>query len=497
MHPYNPKCPTWALATAFFWMIAGAVWGQQAPPTMPAHQGYAAIPWGFLSPEQRATADIHYVSHSEMEFVPEKDLATRVKDLEAALKKIKEKEDAEKKKAAGRMITRAGGRLQFEWANFDQDVVSHAQPYGDIQNGGEFRRARIYVAGEGFHIIDYQVEIDFGGTGTTAGGVLLDNPSLKDVYFTVKELPWLQNVRVGHFKEPLGLEQLTGDNYTTFMERSLGDDPALVPGRNMGVMAFGWTKAEYATWAIGAFVDQTPEAPPLYSNDHTATAVTMRGTYLPWYDECTEGRGLIHTGVGYSYRDAWNDTTRFRARPEAHLAPYVVDTGAISTDNYNLCNAEGALVYGPLSLQAEVFTTWLDRPGVLEDPRFYGYYVFVSYFLTGEHRPYRRSEGRFDRVKPRGNFLGIRPGDGDSQSGRGAWELAYRYSNLDLTDTGAGLGAGYAADHTFGVNWYLTPNARLMWNYVHTDVSQRFTPAGMPLPNVPLDAFLIRMQFDF
>ena len=35
-----------------------------------------------------------------------------------------------------------------------------------------------------------------------------------------EDLPVLGNVRVGHFKECFGLEQLTSDNYTTFMERS-------------------------------------------------------------------------------------------------------------------------------------------------------------------------------------------------------------------------------------------------------------------------------------
>lgn len=229
----------------------------------------------------------------------------------------------------------------------------------------------------------------------------------------------------------------------------------------------------------------------------TAATPSPRGTWLPWYDEASGGRGLVHLGLGYRYWDFDDLQPRFRSRPENGVGPTILDTGRIDAADFgNFLGPEVAIVFGPFSVQSEYVAGFLSQSGA-EDAFVSGYYIYASYFLTGEHRPYRRSEGRFGRTKPLGNFLGIRSGDGDSRSGRGAWELAYRYSNLDLTDPGAGLGAGFAADHTFGVNWYLTPNARLMWNYVHTDVRQRFTPAGTPLPNVPLDAFLIRMQFDF
>ena len=34
-------------------------------------------------------------------------------------------------------------------------------------------------------------------------------------------------------------------------------------------------------------------------------------------------------------------------------------------------------------------------------------------------------------------------------------------------------GAGRAADHTIGVNWYLTPYTRVMFNYVHSETTDR------------------------
>jgi phosphate-selective porin OprO/OprP len=93
------------------------------------------------------------------------------------------------------------------------------------------------------------------------------------------------------------------------------------------------------------------------------------------------------------------------------------------------------------------------------DPSFSGYYAYASYFLTGEHRAYKNSSGTFDRVKPKTNF---------GKGGTGAWEVALRYSGLDLND--APIQGGELEDITFGLNWYLNPNVRAMFNYVLADL---------------------------
>ena len=78
-----------------------------------------------------------------------------------------------------------------------------------------------------------------------------------------------------------------------------------VPGRNDGIMAFNWTENQRATWAIGTFTNQTGyDQPPTFVYDHWGLDMTMRATYLPWYDEASGGRGLLHLGVDYAYRSA-------------------------------------------------------------------------------------------------------------------------------------------------------------------------------------------------
>ncbi|MFZ5830374.1 MAG: OprO/OprP family phosphate-selective porin [Planctomycetota bacterium] len=467
-------------------------------------QGYSVLPTdpGYTMAVESAPANNYLVSNSSFADDGEKGLEARVKELESALKKIKDKEAADKKKAAGSPSVKFGGRIFFDTVGFGQNQLSR-DTFGDAQDATYFRTARFFAEGEGFDVMFYKAEFDFAGRADFTTSSALDDPLdhthtvsgvgqvlWKDVYIGIKELPILGSVRAGHFKEPLSLEQLTSSRFITFMERSLAD--TLVPGRNVGVMAMRVADSENATFAIGAF-QLTGENPPFRENDDLGLHCTMRGTWLPWYDECSDGRGLLHLGLGYSYVDFDNPNQRLRARPEIAVGPRVVDTGTFNlNENAHLINPEVAWVYGPLSIQTEYVGAFYDRTGGAEDAYFNGAYVFVSYFLTGENRGYKRSSGAFDRVKPFENFFHVRAEDGCCYTGKGAWELAYRYSYLDLDDTDAAILGGFAGDHTFGVNWYLNPYTRLMFNYIHSDVSARNNG-----PSTDIDVFAARAQVDF
>lgn len=175
--------------------------------------------------------------------------------------------------------------------------------------------------------MDYMIEMEFAS---------LTRPAFKDVYFTIKELPYLQNLRIGHFKEPFGLEEMTSDNSTTFMERSLSDDGAIIPGRNVGVMGFGYTEDLMTSWAGGAFVSQIGEDPPIYQNDEASYAWTMRATRLLWYDDASDGRGLFHTGLDYSFRTYADDLPRvWRSRPERICRTWSTSPCRLTTSSFS------------------------------------------------------------------------------------------------------------------------------------------------------------------
>jgi phosphate-selective porin OprO/OprP len=164
---------------------------------------------------------------------------------------------------------------------------------------------------------------------------------------------------------------------------------------------------------------------------------------------------LLHLGLAYTYQE-YEDPLRYRQRPEAHLAPRIVDTGEFAADHGDIIGAEAALVCGPFSIQAELMHAAINGEGAFTgDPDFWGGYVQAGYFLTGEHRPYKVADGVFDRVKPIENFR--------EDGGWGAWELAGRYSHLDLSD--GSIRGGRLREATFGLNWYLNPSVRVMWNY--------------------------------
>jgi phosphate-selective porin OprO/OprP len=275
------------------------------------------------------------------------------------------------------------------------------------------------------------------------------------------------------------------------MERALPIDQGF-EGRRTAVMAFDHNDAENFTWATAAFVTQIPENPPTFKNDGGGTGLAMRCTYLPWYDEASGGRGLWHTGIGYLYGDIANgNPVRVRQRPEAHLADRVVDTDVLAdVADFQALGLETAFVYGPFSAQAELNNFWLNRRQNA-DAHWHGAYAYVSYFLTGEHRPYKRTAGIFDRVRPFENFFRVRDGSGNVQMGKGAWEIAYRYSYLDLNDSGTQ--GGEVRDHTVGLNWYLNPYTKMMFNYVHCETTDHPKAPGVGRA----DVFETRFQIDF
>ncbi len=337
-----------------------------------------------------------------------------------------------------------GGRIQADTAYFDADNELEAL-VGEFANGSEFRRARLEVEGQIYDVVVFKIQLDFAG----------DNTAFKDVYVGIKGLPGVGTVIVGHFKEKFSLEELTSSKYTTFMERSLAN--VFSPSRNTGIGFSNATENQRITYALGLFQDADDRGNSVCDNHN----VTGRITGLPWVGEDGD---LIHLGASASRRNPCDNEVRFRQRPEAHLGERIVDTGSgtiTDADSVDVYGIELAGIFGPLSFQAEAVQAAVDSASA-NDPDFNGHYAQVSYFLTGEKRNYKRSAGAFDKVSPNENF-----GTG-GKGGKGAFEVALRYSGIDLND--GAISGGEADSITAGLNWYLNPNARVMLNVGQADV---------------------------
>lgn len=375
--------------------------------------------------------------------------------------------------ADGKFKLRVGGRIMNDWTIYgtDDEVRSKFSRIGD---GSEFRRARFYMQGSVYGNIKYKFQYDFASSDP-----------FKDAYIQLRKIPMIGNFTVGHFKEPFSLEEATSSKSITFMERSLPN--ALKAGRNLGVRVNRSFFDKRVTAAFGFFRDGNPaDTSTTFSNSGTYNATT-RFTFLPWYQE--KGRQLLHVGLSYShaFHDETN-TVRFRQRPEAHLGPRFIQTPKFSVEDIDYLNPEVAMVYGPASLQFEWMSALADRP-MGDDIHYNGYYIFGSLFLTGEHRRYKTSSATFDRIRPNNNF--------DWKGGLGALEFAGRYSVLDLNDED--MNGGELKNFTFGLNWYLNPNVRFMFNYVRAmlDEDDCYYKGSMGSHCGDADIIQGRFQVDF
>jgi phosphate-selective porin OprO/OprP len=193
----------------------------------------------------------------------------------------------------------------------------------------------------------------------------------------------------------------------------------------------------------------------------------------------------VHLGASFSDRDPANGRITFDGPPELHLFDDVTNTPSIPADGVLEIGLEAALVRGPFHAQAEAYQADVSSPE-LDDPTFAGYYVQAGYFLTGEHRPYTASGvsgGAFDRLRPK------RPIERDWASG--AWEIALRYSYLDLDSRG--VQAGTVESWSATLNWYLTSWARTLLTWIDAEGDRG------PSPEVQNAArgLLLRFAVDF
>lgn len=398
--------------------------------------------------------------------------------------------------ADGNFTAQIRGRVQFDVGAYDQDAegpvgtdyrrgsvgdATENQKARDLSSGANFRRAQIGVEGTFFKDFGYALSYQFGGSGTEEGG------RVQDVYLEYRGVKdW--RFRVGAYSPPANLDDAAGSADTLFLERAssaeLSRALAGSEGRaGIGVLGNGerWTAALSLT---GGTIGTTAFDEQL--------ALVGRGTYLVVNDTQLQ----IHVGANATWifqtADAGFDNAprspvRLRDRPEIRLdTTRLIDTGNIDATQVFAPGLELAVRYKALTVQAEHFWYQIERRRplagpVLADPDFSGYYVQASYTLTGENRRYNAQNGAFTNPRP-AKFVGGK----DDTAGGGSWEVAARYSVVDLNySEGAagtalpvgGIRGGRQETWTAGLNWYLNQAVRLSADYQHVDVD-RLSPGG-------------------
>lgn len=372
------------------------------------------------------------------------------------------------------------GRNSFTLIGAVQATFSSAESEGDgstspsLNSGTEIKRARIGVQGIAFNDLAYQAEFDLAASGNVASAA-------RDLY--VQYNGWRPfAVTVGNIKPLTGLEASFSDrsNAQTFVEGSMLTSMITAPGtRYVGVrLSSGGPQWSGSLGLFGDDVNNNGLALPT----EEGYGVNGRFTIAPIIGP----DALLHLGISGYWREAATGratTTdpivsqlRVRAQPESTVDPArLVDTGNLSfADSVQLVAVEAAALRGPFGFQAEWAQMDVSQLAGRPDLEFWGAYAGFNWFLTGESRVYDPRTGVFTRFSPASAF-------DPSQGGWGAWELAARWSTLDLNSaenvgvgtTLYGVRGGEETNYTLGLNWYWNPYFRLMLNYVHADAENR------------------------
>jgi len=295
------------------------------------------------------------------------------------------------------------GRLMY-----DLGYVGGPNGYSNPGLGfsNEVRRARLGVEGTVPGNFGYKLELDF------APGEV----EFTDAFLSHTRGPW--EFIVGQHNNFQSLEELTSSLHSSFIERAAFTD-AFGFERRVGVSA-QYAKGKFIAQA-GLFSDNISDLNSV-GDDNNSWSMDGRLVFAPMM-----GANQLHFAVSAHQREL-NDagsSVRYRQRPLVHTTDVrFADTGTISgVDSETGLGLEAAGIFGPFYAAGEAYWQKVRRNG--DDPTFFGSYVDVGYFFTGETRGYKG--GKFDRVKVKKGF---------DKDGFGSLGVNLRWDYLDLEDKG-------------------------------------------------------------
>lgn len=357
-----------------------------------------------------------------------------------------------------------GGRIQADFDQFDGFYTTN----NESANEAYFRRAQIEIGG---NYKDWRYQINYDFTDNRGNENKFDEATITYTGFAPV------NIRVGRFDPDYSLEKATSSKWVTAIERSPVLDLASWTTdheNGMGVQLNG----TYGGMFYGSASLQQQDS-GVYLEDEDGKDVNsyfMRGVVAPIVSE-TE---VLHFGLDYASRSYGNerDGTKFDGRIRSRLGVRGVSENQANSDQLILAPADAgvaggfeddgvvglefAYMTGPFSVQSEYLKRDLSGYNTNGDREATGYNLQLAYTLTGESRIYKLDGAKFDAIKPMDKV-------------NGAWEVFYRYDNLNVEDdqTMATVG-GVAVDeteakvHTLGVNWYANEAVKISANYLMT-----------------------------
>lgn len=368
-----------------------------------------------------------------------------------------------------------GGRLQADYDSFDGFYTKN----NNGANDAYLRRAQLEFGG---NYKDWRYQMNYDAADLAGSKTKWDEASITYTGFSPI------NIKLGKFDQDYGLEKATSSKWTTAIERTAVYDLASWVNDKedgMGIQVSGMTAGMFYgsagitqqdTTSSKNFADPvTGEVSAVETNitededGQDVNTFNARGVFAPIVSE-TE---VLHFGLDYAQRSYDDDLytgkidSRLGVRGLTEQSKSYSDklvfgnsdkTGFFDDDQ--VWGAEFAYMNGPFSVQSEYLTRTLSGQDENGDREATGYNIQLAYTLTGESRIYKLDGAKFDAIKPMDKQLG-------------AWEVFYRFDNLEVQDDDdnlgvAGIDTTTADIHTLGVNWYANEAVKVSLNYLMT-----------------------------
>lgn len=337
-----------------------------------------------------------------------------------------------------------------------------------------FRRIRPLFEGTVLKSIDYRFMPDFGQ----------GNPQIQEAYVEWRTFSFAK-LRVGKFKEPIGLEVLKQDRELIFAERSMASD--LVPLRYMGAQLGGSLFANSITYEAGYFNGSNDGS---NGNFQWIAANEFAGRVFlqPFARTKTGWLRQLGAGLGSSTSNQHGVIAGLKTVGQNTFFKYSSHT--LANGSKARLAPQGYYYAGPLGVMGEyVVSTQNVMNGTnAREIRNTAWEATGSFMLTGEKNAYTG-------VHPRNSFEPTR-----GFRHMGAIELAVRFSEVRIDHAAfpvfasAKTAAQQSEERGIGVNWYLNRFVKLTTDFEHT--SFRMAVAGLtPLHNE--DVLMNRVQLAF
>lgn len=345
----------------------------------------------------------------------------------------------------GKFEASVGGRIHFDGYAFNRDLAP-------TTGTTEFRRGRLTLSGKALGW-EYKMEQDF------AAGSNLDG--LRDLF--IAKSFGLGKLTIGHFKPYRSMEELTSSNEILMMERPFASATGLFSGRQFqqGV-GYLYAGPNY-TAGLSAFNLRGATGPRT-----EGMGVAGRATWAP----ISSGTETLHLGAWFSHENANQGSANLTATANyagrrGPLLNIATTTGA-SRNQVNAYGLEVAGLFGPVFVQSEYVMSTFGQP-LNRDQDVETFYIQGSLMLNGGRKAYKPANAVFGSPRV---------------TDKGLWELTARYDQIENQD----LINREASSWILGVNYYLNPNLRFMFNYTQGEDEFTGDETGQ---------YALRTQFSF